>query len=160
VIGAETAAFLQSGCALVVGTVAVDGEPRASRGWGLTLLPGDGPEQLVVRLLLDGTDPLVRDNLAATGAIAVTAGNVRTLRSTQLKGRIVSFDDASATDLERAGRYVDAFVSDIVAVDRTPRQLIERMVPASFVGCTIAVTELYDQSPGPGAGARLEERAS
>jgi len=160
VIGAETVAFLEGGCALIVGTVAADGQPRATRGWGLTVLPGSDPDELSVRLLLDGDDPVARENLAATAVIAITAGNVRTLHSTQLKGRSVGIEEATDPDRERADRYVEAFVSDIVAVDRTPRELIVRMVPSGIVACTVAVTELYDQTPGPGAGAPIAGSAS
>ena len=29
------------------------------------------------------------------------------------------------------------------------------MVPGDFVACTVVIDELYDQTPGPGAGAAL-----
>ena len=159
-IGAETAAFLEGGCAIIVGTVAADGEPRSNRGWALDVLR-DGADDagIEVRLLLEAGDPVLRENVETTGHIAITAGNVQTLHSTQLKGRILTVEDATDADRERAQRYVDAFASDVVAVDRTPRELIVRMTPPEFFAITVAVSELYDQTPGPGAGARLERTA-
>lgn len=156
-IGAETVAFLEGGCALIVGTVAADGEPRANRGFGLTVLPGNA--DVAVRVLLEANDPRVRENLETTGHIAITAGNVQTLYSTQLKGRAVAIELATDTDRERATRYVNAFADDVVAVDRTPRELIARMMPPDVFAVTVAVSELFDQTPGPGAGARLGEPA-
>jgi hypothetical protein len=160
VIEPETVAFLESGCAVIVGSVGADGEPRANRGWGITVLPDADDTKLRVRVLVDASDPVVRENLERHGAIAVTAGNVRTLRSTQLKGHARAIEPATAADRDRAARYVAAFVGDVVETDRTPRELIERMVPADFVACVMEVDELYDQTPGPGAGARLERAAS
>ena len=29
------------------------------------------------------------------------------------------------------------------------------MTPVGYVACTVAVEQLFDQTPGPGAGARL-----
>jgi hypothetical protein len=162
VIGAETVAFLEGGCALIVGTVAADGEPRANRGWGITVLSGsdaDDVADVAIRLVLDAGDPVLRQNLETTGRIAVTAGNVQTLHSTQLKGRAVAIGAATDADRARATRYIETFADDVVAVDRTPRELIVRMAPSEFFAIEIAVSELYDQTPGPGAGARLEQVA-
>jgi hypothetical protein len=33
---------------------------------------------------------------------------------------------------------------------------MDRLVPVDLLACTVEVDELYDQTPGPGAGARLE----
>lgn len=159
-IGPEIVAFLEGGCAIVVGTVAHDGEPRANRGWGITVLTATDAPELSVRLVLGANDAVLRENLEATGRIAITAGNVQTLRSTQLKGRARALEPATGADRERARCYVDEFVNDIVRVDRTPRELIVRMVPAEYFACIVDVDELYDQTPGPGAGAPLEPATS
>lgn len=148
----ETAALLESGCALAVGTVAPDGTPHASRGWGLTILPGGDR----VRLLLDADDGAAIANLASTGAVAVTGAAVPTLRSVQLKGRAeppMPTDDAA--DLARAARFREGFFGDVERIEGTPRALLERLTPARYAVCTVTVAELYDQTPGPIAGAPL-----
>jgi hypothetical protein len=142
--------FLESGCALILGTVLPDGGPHAGRGWGLTVLD-DGQ----VRLLLDAEDVAMVDQAAAGGAIAITGASVRTLRSIQLKGSAVSVEAASVEDAARACRYCDAFFGDIVDTDGIDRALVERMMPLGYVACTVAIEHLFDQTPGPGAGARL-----
>src|SRR6187549_661846 len=81
----DTRAFLESGCALIVGTGGPDGAPHAGRGWGLELLDGLSSGRL--RLLLDAEDERSIAHIADGGPIAVTATNVVVLRSMQMKGR-------------------------------------------------------------------------
>lgn len=145
----------ERGCALVVGTVGPDGSPYASRGWGLTLTPTTtGP----VRLLLDAGDAVTLANLRreGDGRVAITGADVVTLRSFQLKGRVVAIEDAGDEDRAKVGRYCDDFFADIEATDGTPRVLTERLRPAAYVACTVEVDEAYDQTPGPGAGSRVD----
>ena len=81
----------ERGCALVIGTVGPDGSPHASRGWGLTLTPATASP---VRLLLDAGDAVTLANLRreGDGRVAITGADVVTLRSFQLKGRVVAID--------------------------------------------------------------------
>jgi hypothetical protein len=58
-------------------------------------------------------------------------------------------------DHERVAAYCDEFFADIAATDGVPRELLERMVPPTFIACTVRVRESFNQSPGPGAGAPL-----
>jgi Pyridoxamine 5'-phosphate oxidase len=144
----ETTAFLESGCALIVATVSVDGEPRATRGWGLDVL---GENQ--VRILLEADDHVTLEHLASHDSIAITSTSVRTLHSMQLKGRALRIEPATDDDRRRAARFCDDFFSDIVAIDGYDRALLDRLVPADYVTCTVAVEAAYDQTPGPRAGA-------
>lgn len=151
VIDEALRAFLERGCALIVGTVAPDGTPHAQRAWGCAVR---GPAR--VRVLLDGADPVLREQLATSGRIAVTSADVRTLRSVQLKGRVVAVDDEpTPDDLARCAAHNDELFSDIEQTDHYPRQLTERMVPPCYVVAEVDVEELYDQTPGPSAGARV-----
>jgi hypothetical protein len=149
----EIVAFLESGCAVIVGTVAADGAPYATRGWGLTILRREVP--LEVRLLLDAADEPTIEHIRDGGLIALTATSVTTLKSRQLKGRVTSVVDATDADRDRARQYCDQFYGDIYRTEYTPRSLTDRLTPADFVACTIDVDELFDQTPGPGAGRAL-----
>jgi hypothetical protein len=152
-----TARLLEGGGALIVGVVAPDGEPYATRGWGLAILPGD---DLRVRLLVADDDTVALDNLGAGARFAITAADVPTLRSVQLKGRSSGLDPATGDDRARAARYVDAFFGDIVATDGTPRRVLDRVTPRGYVGCVVAVDEVYDQTPGPQAGGAMARAGS
>jgi len=152
----EMVSFLESGCALIVGTVGADGTPLATRGWGITVVPGDDAGRL--RLLLDGEDAATRHNVQPGSPIAITACCVSTLRSQQLKGRVVSVEECDVRDRARADRYCDAFYDDILHTDGTPRSLTNRITPARYFACTVAVDEIFDQTPGPAAGNVLASR--
>lgn len=147
-IDAGQRALLEGGCALIVGTVDVDGRPHASRAWSLEVLD---PASAQVRILLAADDPAALRNVT-TGRLAITATDVLTLRSLQMKGGAVLVEDATAADRRRSERYRDAFHGNIERADGTPRALTERLVPRDLRACVAVLDESYDQTPGPGAG--------
>ena len=155
-LGADVVELLESGCGLIIGLATPDGTPIACRGWGLTVHPGGTR----VTVLADADDLAEIDarpgHIPAT-TIAVTGTAILTLRSAQVKGplvEVVPVDDALA---QRLATYCDAFFHDVAVVDAIPRFLMERLVPADVVACTVDVVELYDQTPGPGAGRPLPQ---
>jgi hypothetical protein len=152
VIEGKAAALLRSRYALIVAIVDDEGTPFATRGWGLTLLP-DHPEQ--VRLVLGAADGRLLQDLSGSRAVAITAGDPRTLHSVQFKGRAGAAEPATDDDRAEVGRYCDSFFGVVAEVDGTDRRFLERLVPDNFVACTVVIEELYDQTPGPGAGAPL-----
>jgi hypothetical protein len=147
----EMVSFLQSGCALIVGTVGAAGVPLASRGWGLDI----DAEELSGRLLLASDDPVLREHLASTARLAVTGASVRTLRSVQLKGSVRDVEPATDADRERSRRYCDELFGDIVAVDHAERWQTQRLEPADLIACRFGIDEVFDQTPGFAAGTRL-----
>jgi hypothetical protein len=147
--------FLRSGCTPIVGRVTPEGAPVAMRGWGIHAEVDDA----TLRLLLDADDVAALGGPAPGDRIAVTATSVPTLRSVQMKGRLTAIGPADATDLERMRVFLDAMYGDIAAADGFPRALLERWQPAEVVVCTVAVEAIFDQTPGPLAGAPLAGRA-
>ena len=151
--------LLESGCAMLVGFVTAAGTPFATRGWGMQVLD-DGTRARV----LVGRDEVAKLGYPPYGEIstvvAVTGCHVLTLRSTQLKGPIASIEPANDDDLVRMERYCDAFFDDVAVVDSVPRYLMERLVPATQLACTFEIIEVYDQTPGPNAGAPMASKAT
>jgi pyridoxamine 5'-phosphate oxidase-like protein len=148
----ETVALFESGCSVSVATVGPDGAPHASRGCGLTVLP-DGVHVL---LFLDADDRTAMANLAGGGAISVTAVAVQTLQAIQLKGTADEpVKTSDADDLARATRSIDAFFTEVNRMEGTPVVLLERLRPTAFALCTVAVADVFNQTPGPGAGSPL-----
>jgi hypothetical protein len=145
--------FLEGGSSTIVGFVTADGVPFATRGWGSQIV---GPAELRV---LVGAGPLVAGGrgpiLAEPFAIAVTGADVRTLHSVQAKGVVVALEPPTAEDLERSARFCDEFFTAVRETDGIERERMDRLVPDDLLACTVEVDELYDQTPGPGAGARL-----
>jgi len=156
VLEAETARFLSDKAALIVGAVGVDGRPFGARGWGLTVLD---PDTGASRLLLDAEDLPRLVHLADGGAIAVTGSDVVTLRSCQVKGHVEGFDEPTAVDVAHAAHYCEGYFGDIEAADHFPRLLLDRHRPDAVVACRFVVEEVFDQTPGPHAGAPLAEPA-
>jgi hypothetical protein len=118
----------------------------------LTVAAVDDPQ---VRLLLDADDSTALDNLESTGAVAITAGHVPTLRAMQLKGRATRIEPATAGDYERSEHYIDAFFTDVQNTDGTARELLDRLRARDVVACIVEVDDWFDQTPGPIAGAPL-----
>lgn len=157
---AEIQAHLEAGSAEIVGFVTPAGRPYATRGWGLDVVDAAAGR---VRLLLRAVD-LVPVGLAPGDRpdvpIAVTASDVPTLFSIQLKGRLLAVDEPVASDPARVERYCDGFIGDVVGADRIRRSLMDLWRPTgeALAACTVQVEELFGQTPGPDAGARLASR--
>jgi hypothetical protein len=144
-------ATLASGSSHLAAVTAADGTPFAMRGWGATVIAAERS----LRVLLDAADVerLVDEGAVLVGSwIAYTAASVRTLTSFQLKGRISTVGPATAADRESYERYCDEYYAAVLDVDFIRRELMERMEPDAVVALEFEVEELFDQSPGPGAG--------
>ncbi len=151
-LDAETAEFLSFKASLIIGAIGADGRPFATRGWGLTVTPGD---EVHGRVLVPAEDAGALAHLAGGGRIAITGTDVPTLRSVQLKGRVAEFVACTDDDLRVHERHAEGFVSDVAMADHIPREHIALMRPTSVVTCTFTADEAFDQTPGPSAGARL-----
>jgi predicted pyridoxine 5'-phosphate oxidase superfamily flavin-nucleotide-binding protein len=152
VIGKAVQELLESPCGLLVATAGADGEPHATRAWAADVVD---PEAGRVRILIDADDAVALADLGETGALALTGADVRTLRSVQVKGAVALLEPATPADLERAGRHTDAFFAGISELDGIPVELLRRLTRRSLLACELTVSEVYDQTPGPGAGASL-----
>lgn len=152
----DVTAFLESACVTIVGLVLDGGQPFASRGWGTKVRPG-GVEG---RLRLN----LPAGSMAAAGRrpgdsnrfpIALTGCDIRTLRSVQAKGVAFAIEEPDGDDLARFHAYRDEVMATVADTDGDDLFLEARWAPLDIVTVTVDVTELYDQTPGPGAGSPL-----
>jgi len=150
VIEPEAAELLESPCAMIVGTVDGDGLPDATRGWGFEVL---GPDH--ARVLLSSNATATLENLRTTGVIALTVTHFATLVSYQLKGRASAIDPASAEDRIRFDRFCAGCVHALHEAHGTPVEMIERLKPPGIVAVVMTVDSVFDQTPGPAAGAKL-----
>jgi hypothetical protein len=98
-------------------------------------------------------------NLRDNGQIAVTVGQVTDHRTFQLKGVMV--DERPADEEERAfeQQYLETSTRKLGLVG-VPMSVCLRMVwwPSRVV--RFEVHDLFEQTPGPGAGRRLDPAAS
>jgi hypothetical protein len=150
----DTIHFLRSGCALLVAVITDDGAPYATRGWGLDLLDDER-----VRVLVDADDPITLAGLQDGARVAITGSSVRTLRSLQLKGRVLTSAPEQPQDRARMVRFCDDFWGDVEDIHGTPRYLLDRLAPCRIVSFEAVVDEVYNQTPGPSAGQAMGDRA-
>lgn len=147
--------LLEAGSSTIIGIVEADGGPCATRGWGSVVVDD---EPLRVRVLVGagqlramGHQPGATDPFA----IAITGCDVRTLRSIQLKGTVVAIEEICDEDRGVSAAFCDDFFAAVEEVDHIERWLMERLVPADLWACICEIDEVFDQTPGPGAGARM-----
>jgi hypothetical protein len=153
-------AFLQSGCSIIVGIVGDDGEPHARRGWGIDVLDAGSGR---IRLLLDahggGPSGPGLEGWAAEPRIALTGADIHTLYSVQCKGTVVDAEALTDADRVRHEAFCREMFGHIHEVDGFPLEMIVRMRPNELVALVVDVDELFDQTPGPQAGAPIPRSA-
>jgi hypothetical protein len=151
VLDDHTAAFLEGDCSLIVGIALDDGSPRASQAWGLRVCSRN---PAVIRLVIGGRDtgPLPD---AVGRPLALTGADVPTLASLQVKGRITGSEAPTEDDLALARSHTADFFDAVHRSDGEPVELLRRMLPPEYWVWTVEVSEVFDQTPGPGAGAPL-----
>jgi hypothetical protein len=146
----DVVALLESGCSMIIGTVDASGTPLATRGWGAAV-EADGRVRVLLALEADAA----RANLAATGKIAIGATDVPTLRSIQVKGEVVAIEPPTDADRDRSDRHREGFFRDVHETDGIPIEVLLRVAPGGLEAVTVVPTEVFDQTPGPGAGAPI-----
>jgi hypothetical protein len=125
--------------------------PEIARGWAPELAPDGASGSVCVGVARDSR---LGSNLAANGSIAVTMSHAANYRGVQLKGQVTSLADPNADDLARVEAHMQAFVAAVEPVGLTEAQM-RRLLTPELIAVTFTVDEMYDQTPGPRAGARL-----
>jgi hypothetical protein len=143
----KLAAFVQSGVAVIVATRDAELRPTISRGWG-PLVPADGAS-LVLCVEAD-----CRGDLQATGDLAATFSRPTTYRSVQIKGAANGVAEPSGADRKRVAEHHAAFAAEAGQIGVSPAQA-RRLLLDDLVTVTVTVSAVFDQTPGPRAGARL-----
>ena len=146
----EVAELLESPCSLIMASVAPDGLPEAARGWAAAVHGSDA-----VRVLLAASEARMLANLADRGRMALTTTHFLTNVSWQLKGRARAIDAATAGDRIRLDAFCAGCVEILHEHQGTPEAVIRRLIPAEIVAVEMVVEQVFDQTPGPQAGARV-----
>lgn len=136
------------GSGIVVGVVGLDGRPLALRAWGLDVV-GDDELRVVM-----GVDDLLVDHLPGR-SIAVTSSEVRTYRSHQVKGTVLAVHPATAADEALAASQTAVFFDAVHQIDGNPIEQLRRLLPNRYHTVQMTVSEVFEQSPGPKAGASI-----
>jgi hypothetical protein len=147
----ETMELLGSGVTIHVATADAGLRPEYTLGAGVRAHRDRRTVTVyVARVLLYRT----LENIEANGRIAVALSRPSDHRSIQIKGRVAAVRDSGPADGETQQRYGAALVEQLAIVG-VPRSLVRRLSAWPSVAIDIDVAEVYAQTPGPSAGARI-----
>jgi len=151
-IPADLVEFIQGPYVMFVGTR--DDRLRPSISWVFGAV-ADAEKDTVTFFLPDVEGESILNNLSQNGRVALTITNTATHHSFQFKGKPI--ESRPSTETER------------VSQDNYKVRLIEHYrklgVPEGFFGgfvyypstaVTLQIEEIYDQTPGPGAGGKVD----
>ncbi len=156
-IGDELKSLLEGPVSVLVGTRDSRLIPEITRAWGPRVSEDRQHVSLCVPL---ATSRKTLDNLDATGEIAATFSLPTNYRTFQLKGRSARAAEPDSGDLAAVERHREAFASVNEPLGQ-PRQRVEAFWRAeietseALVKILFAPEQVFDQTPGPGAGRSL-----
>ena len=150
-ISKELAEFIQSGISVLIGTRDARRFPDCARAVGARV-EANGEE--ITLFLPAATTAASVANLRENRRLAVCFGRAEDHRSVQVKGRVLEIRDADDADRERIDRYLGEFAGMLRFVGLPPR-IISRMNHWPCHAVRYRVESVFDQTPGPGAGAPL-----
>jgi predicted pyridoxine 5'-phosphate oxidase superfamily flavin-nucleotide-binding protein len=151
IIDAGLRSFLEPDCVVSIGTCSDDLTPNGVRGWG-PKVSDDGTSVLIFIDRPSAASAVA--NLRDNGRIAATFVDVRTLRSVQLKGRCVEVGDPQPEDWFGIETHRAEF-TEAVATLGYPKHLMRNLWSTQVVKVRFIVEDVFDQTPGPGAGKPL-----
>jgi Pyridoxamine 5'-phosphate oxidase len=145
------AQFVESGVSSFVATTDNHSRPDVMRalgsrvGAGLDTVCVFLPEALAARTL---------SNLQVNPRIALTTARVLDHKTLQLKGELCGVRAANADDRAHMQAYLTGFAEQLYVVG-LPKSLFERIRWWPAVAVEFVVSDIFEQTPGPGTGARL-----
>ena len=150
-ISDELADFIESGLSINIGTRDAKLEPDGAIAWAARV--HDDRSQLTLYLHKEAAKAMLR-NLRLHPGIAVVFERPTSHRACQIKGRFVSTRPAKAGERAKVERQMDGFFSDLEGMG-IPRALLAELEIWPCVAIQMRATELFEQTPGPGAGEPL-----
>ena len=145
---------LEPGRSILVGTVDPAGWPAACRGVAL-VVDADHEGFTVYVPVATGAETVA--NIASNGRVAVAATEPASHTSIQLKGRTRAVRVARSDEEERVRLSLDRFADSLDLVG-LPRGVTRTMTCWPAFAIEVAVEAVFDQTPGPNAGALVRGR--
>ncbi|MDD3447811.1 MAG: hypothetical protein PHF72_02105 [Gammaproteobacteria bacterium] len=155
VLDAGLADFIQHHVSMNAAARDRDNRPTVARAYGCRVAPD---RRRLTLLFPAGHCPALLACLAETGALAVVFSRPSTHMTIQLKGRCTGSAPASAADREVVEAYRATFIEELASLGYPPGFARAMVPPAAteWVAVGFAPETLYDQTPGPHAGRRVE----
>jgi hypothetical protein len=153
-LDADHAAFIQGGVSVIVASRNAELVADVVRGCGCRVSRDRRQVTVLVEPSRAGT---LLDDIVANGMVAVVFSQPSTHRTIQLKGSDASIVKVTPADRAVAARHLAAWKDELGSIGYTRdlagavRGTAERIAAIRFTP-----TAAYQQTPGPGAGQRLE----
>ena len=135
----------------MVGTRDASLMPECTRAWGIRVGADRGT---VIVLLSEAFAGHTLDNLRENGRIAVTCTRPTDHITCQLKGQVRSMKPLTSANRETSRQWHREFIAELKAIG-VPSALGEAWIVEPTVAVEMAVTDVFDQTPGPGAGKKI-----
>ncbi|SFF39111.1 hypothetical protein SAMN04488120_103153 [Fontimonas thermophila] len=154
-IDADTARFLLSGLSIGVAARDAAGRPSIARACGLRLPPDRS--SLRVLVVRDQALDLLAD-VEALGMAAAVFSEVSSHRTLQIKSTQTRVEPADGDDLAALDAQVERFAATLDAIGHAPEFTAALLGQRGQAIAAIVMRpeQVYSQTPGPGAGARLK----
>ena len=143
--------LLETGVSIMVGTRDASLMPECTRAWGIRVANDGGTVTILLSETFAGK---TIENMRENGQIAVTCTRPTDHITCQLKGRIRSIERATSADRDLCRRWHREFKAELTAIG-VPSALSEAWITEPTLAVEFAVTDVFDQTPGPGAGKKV-----
>lgn len=144
-------ALLQTGISVMIGTRDASLMPECTRAWGIHIA---GDRRTVTIFLSKAIAGKTIQNLRENGKLAVTCTRPTDHITCQLKGQVRSMKPVTSVDRETSKRWHREFMAELTAIG-VPSTLCEAWIAEPTVAVKMTVTDVFDQTPGPGAGKQI-----
>ncbi len=155
VIPQDLAELFESGVSTLVGTRDRSLVPDASRAVGAVVHPD---RRHITIFLPTAVAARALANIADNAFVAVAFSSILDHKTTQVKGRVIEVRPATASEHQVCARYHAAF-AEVLAIAGIARATLRQLNVWPSTAITFETTDIFQQTPGPGAGERLETRA-
>jgi hypothetical protein len=107
--------------------------------------------------MAEASSPRLLEALRDNGRIALTFEEIGTHETYQVKGRYLSHRPVEPAEIALAGATRERFARSVRSLsnDEQIAALMAASIPSPGVAVEIGVDEVFVQTPGPGAGARI-----
>lgn len=146
-------AFFHGPVSAILGSVDSMNVPDATRVVGLAAVSGRR-----LRILISDQARAAHLNTQPGARVAVLVTDITDYRSIQMKGTVVTgAHERTAGDMALVHHHIDTFCEASPQVGLTPVTAAQ-FFTVDVVAVVLDVDDLYDQTPGPGAGRRIVAR--
>jgi hypothetical protein len=148
----ELAEFVEGGLSMLIGTRDAALRPQVERAVGAFVSPD---RESVTAYLNKALAAKTIANLNDNGRVALTFSRPYDHRTLQLKGQLIGLRDGTEEDRVKQERWLAGFVEHLYIIG-LPRSVVRQLKIFPSVAVTMRIEDIFDQTPGPGAGRRFE----